>query len=95
MNEVRFDVLRRLNQVSLARPQMLVLVLQYYLHVGDTVQAWNLTPLAARLGFALLLNGKRPDLDHLTPECHRWLVRAIFTLDRLFSGISYPTVLDP
>jgi len=86
MHEARLSILARLNKFSLSRLQALVLMIQFYLRNGDTVEAWNLMSLAARFAFTLRLNYERPDLDPLTQESHRRLFWAIYLLDRLFSS---------
>lgn len=84
--EARDAVLSSLSRVSIQQLQTLVLVIQYFIQAGDTVEAWNLLPLAARLAFTLQLNYERPDLDPLPRECRRRLIWSVYLLDRLFSG---------
>ena len=88
MRDARSVILARLNRFSISRLQALVLVIQFHLQTGDTVEAWNLMALAARFAFTLRLNYERPTLDPVTQESHRRLFWAIYLLDRLFaSGI--------
>ncbi|KAB5575597.1 fungal-specific transcription factor domain-containing protein [Coniochaeta sp. 2T2.1] len=88
MRDAHSAILARLNKFSVSRLQALVLVIQFRLQAGDTVEAWNLMSLAARFAFTLRLNYERPDLDDVTRESHRRLFWAIYLLDRLFaSGI--------
>lgn len=86
MCEARDAVISSLNRVSIQQLQTLVLVIQHFIQAGDTVEAWNLLPLAARLSFTLQLNYERPDLDPLPRECRRRLIWSVYLLDRLFSG---------
>jgi hypothetical protein len=86
MREARAAVLHRLNRVSLVHLQALVLVVEYCIQTGETVEAWNLLSLSARLGFALKLNYERPELDPVSQECHRRLQWAIYLLDTLCAG---------
>jgi hypothetical protein len=86
MRDARSAVLAHLNKFSVSRLQALVLVIQFHLQTGDTVEAWNLMSLAARFAFTLRLNYERPDLDPVTQESHRRLFWAIYLLDRLFSS---------
>lgn len=86
MRDARSVILARLDKFSVSRLQALVLVIQFHLQAGDTVEAWNLASLAARLAFTLRLNYERPDLDPVTQECNRRLFWAIYLLDRLFAS---------
>lgn len=86
VDDARTATLARLDRVTMAQIQTLVLVIQLRLQAGETVEAWNLVSLASRLAFTLRLNYERPDLDPVMQECRRRLIWAIYLLDRLFSS---------
>ncbi|CAG9978377.1 unnamed protein product, partial [Clonostachys byssicola] len=79
-------VLSRLGTLSLSRLQALVLIIHYHYENGDTIEAWNLLAVAARLGFTLKLNHERSALNPIAQESGRRLMWHIYLFDRIFSG---------
>ncbi|CAG9940100.1 unnamed protein product [Clonostachys rosea f. rosea IK726] len=79
-------VLSCLGTLSLSRLQALVLIIHYHYENGETVEAWNLLAVAARLGFTLKLNHERSTLSPIAQESGRRLMWHIYLFDRIFSG---------
>ncbi|CAH0052387.1 unnamed protein product [Clonostachys solani] len=79
-------VLSVLGTLSLSRLQALVLIIHYHYENGDTVEAWNLLAVAARLAFTLKLNHERSTLNPIAQESGRRLMWHVYLFDRIFSG---------
>ena len=86
MNQVQEAVCALLDSLSFPRLQALVLVVIYQLEAGNTVKAWNLLSLAARLAFTLRLNHERPELPPVMQEVRRRTMWMIYTFDRRLCG---------
>ena len=86
LQEVQDAALRRIGRTSISQLQVLVLLTQHHVRIGNNADAWNLLPLAARMVFTLRLNYEREDLDMVERETRRRLAWAIYELDRFFCG---------
>lgn len=86
MNQVQEAVCALLDSLSFPRLQALVLVVIYQLEAGNTVKAWNILALAARLAFTLRLNHERPELPPVMQEVRRRTMWMIYTFDRRLCG---------
>lgn len=86
MTQVQEAVCARLDSLSFPRLQALVLVIIYQIEAGNTVKAWNLLGLAARLAFTLRLNYERPELTPVVQETRRRTMWTIYTYDRRLCG---------
>lgn len=84
--EAKMGILGSLNSLSLPRLQALVLIIYHHFEIGDTIEAWNLLAIAARIAFTLKLNHERPGMDPVAQECRRRLAWQIYIMDRNFSG---------
>lgn len=86
LQEAQYGILKTIGRTSISQLQVLVLLTQYHVRVGDNADAWNLLPLAARIAFTLRLNHEREDLEIVERETRRRLAWAIYELDRFFCG---------
>lgn len=86
MREVQASLLSRLDVLSLARLQALVLLVELHLDIGDRVEGWNLLAMAARAAFTLKLNHERSEMEPVMREMRRRTMWQIYLFDRQASG---------
>jgi hypothetical protein len=95
IREAQESVLQRIGTPSLQILQALVLIIRFNIDAADSIVAWNLMPLAARLMFTMRLNYESPESHPVIQEIRRRLVWAIYLIDCILCGGVQDLVVCP
>ncbi|KAL2823561.1 hypothetical protein BDW59DRAFT_180595 [Aspergillus cavernicola] len=79
------ELWEHLHQPSICRVQSLILVVQFYIQMGEFARAYMMAGLAARSATALRLNYERPELGFVAQETRRRVLWALINIDGHFS----------
>lgn len=86
IKQVQNDLTNQLGDISVARLQSLMLVIEFLFSMQFTGDVWVLVSIASRIAFTKRLNYERPAIDAVKQECLRRLMWYIYRIDKVFSG---------
>ncbi|RBR26092.1 uncharacterized protein FIESC28_01120 [Fusarium coffeatum] len=86
IKQVQNDLTSQMGDVSVAKLQSLMLVIEFLFSMQFTGDVWVLVSIASRIAFTKRLNYERPAIDAVKQECLRRLMWYIYRIDKVFSG---------